>query len=218
MGKIKKKRLSAAVLFCLLSGGSFSQAKSGLENYNQLDQDNAYLWMPILHYQSHKGLYAEFRYNYEEAKTASVFLGKTFESSGKKNEYTWTPMIGFSAGIFKGASLALNAEIGWKRCYISSQMQYSHSFTDREQHFYFNWSEAGYEFSERIFTGIAMQYTLQAGAHDFQPGLLAGLNIGNFSIPLYLFRPFSRNHSIILGLNYEYRLKPKRKTKDIYLQ
>lgn len=218
MGKTRKKRLNAALLFCLLSGSAFSQAKSGLENYNQLDPDNEYLWIPILHYQSQKGLYAEFRYNYEEEKTASIFLGRAFERSGRQAEFSWTPMIGFSTGTFKGASLALNTEISWKRLYLSSQMQYSHSFTSGQQHFYFNWSEAGYELSEKLFAGVAMQYTLQAGMHDFQPGFLAGLTIGNFSIPLYLFRPFHSSRSIILGLNYEYRLKKKQRTKDIYLQ
>lgn len=202
---------------CLLTGSVFSQAKSGLENYNQLGSQQEYLWMPILHYQSQKGLYAEFRYNYEEAKTASVFLGRTFERSGKRAELSLTPMIGFSTGSFKGSSLAFNTEIDWTRVYISSQMQYSHSFIKGTPHFYFNWSEAGYNISDKFYAGAALQYTLQQGIHDFQPGLLTGLTIGNFSVPLYLFRPFSNKRFMILGLNYEYQLKKRKKTNGMYL-
>lgn len=212
----RKKFLNVWVLLSLLPGGVFPQAKSGLENYTQLDPSSEYRWMPILHYQAQKGFYAEFRYNYEDIKTASVFLGKTFEHGNGNRECSWTPMIGFSSGRFKGASLALNAEIAWKRSYISSQMQYSHSFAAREEHFYFNWSEAGYSLSRTFFAGIALQYTLQAGLHDFQPGFLAGLNLGNFSIPMYLFSPLNGKRFMILGLNYEFQLKQKR-GKGIYL-
>ena len=55
------------------SGTAFTQAKSGIENYNLLSQGKEYVWMPVAHYQSTKGIYAELRYNYEDVQTFSLY-------------------------------------------------------------------------------------------------------------------------------------------------
>lgn len=217
MEKTRKRLLSIIAAMLMLHMQIFAQAKSGVENYSQLSHGKEYTWMPILHYQSATGIYGEFRYNYEDIRTASVYFGKTFSSSGSKIDYSIIPMVGFSAGSFKGISLAVNAELEWKNLYFSSQMQYSNSWNDASQNFYFNWSETGYNISDAFYAGFAAQYTVQDAEKDFQPGLLTGLNIGNVSIPLYFFSPFSRNQFVILGLNYEFQLKRKVKNKGMYL-
>jgi hypothetical protein len=160
-----------------------------MENYNQLSREREYLWMPIVHYQSASGVYAELRYNYEDSKTISLYGGRTF-TANRGIEISCTPMIGFSAGNFNGVSLAANTELEWKKWYLSSQMQYSLSLLNTGTDFYFCWSEAGYSISRNFFGGLAFQFTRQERNSDFQPGLLAGLCFGNVSIPLYLFSPF----------------------------
>ncbi len=217
MAKTSKKHLSIAVLLAWVCSVGFAQAKSGVENYNQLNRECEYLWMPIAHYQSAKGLYAELRYNYEDSKTFSFFGGRTFVAN-KAIDFSLTPMIGLSVGNFKGLSLAANTDIEWKNWYLSSQMQYSLSLSDKFANFYFCWSEAGYNISENFYTGLAVQYTRQEGDNDFQPGFLAGVSFGNVSVPLYVFSPFRPGQYIILGINYEYQLKKRNKTdKRLYL-
>lgn len=197
-------------MLVLVCSAAFAQAKSGLENYNQLNRDNEYQWMPIAHYQSAGGFYAEMRYNYEDTKTFSLYGGRTF-AAGKDVALSFTPMIGFSAGNFSGLSLAANTELEWKNWYLSSQMQYSMSLSNSATGFYFCWSEAGFSIARNFFTGLAVQFTRQDGANDFQPGLLAGLNFGNVSVPLYIFSPFRSGQYVILGINYEYELKKGKK-------
>jgi hypothetical protein len=204
-----KKLLNLVILFSLLSQGVFSQAKSGLENYNQLSGRSEYLWMPIMHYQANNGIYGEFRYNYEDANTVSLFAGKLFEG-GKGIEYSFVPMLGFSSGNFTGASVALNSDIEWKRLYFSSQSQFSIATNKGINNFFFSWSEAGINFSDIFFAGTALQFTYQQKRSKVDPGLVAGFDIKNFSIPVYVFNPFNSDNYFIVGLNFEFNFKRRK--------
>lgn len=174
--------------------------------------------MPVIHFQSGKGAYAEIRYNYEDDETISFFAGRSF-STGQQFQITVTPMLGISAGRFKGLSLGANADAEWKNWFVSTQMQFSKSFSKTNGDFFFCWTEAGLNFSGSFFAGPAFQFTRQSGLSEFEPGMLAGFSFGNVTIPFYLFRVFSRDQYIILGVNYEYQFGKKRmnKEKSMYL-
>lgn len=204
----------AAILFAVQLP---AQARSGMENYHQVGEEQSYLWIPMLHYTSGKGYYAELRYNYEDAGTVSLFAGKSFSLKRNKFSGTLTPMLGYSAGNFQGLSIALNTEISIGGFYFSSQMQYSRDLVNSQGNFYFNWSEAGFDLSERVYAGLAFQYTRQCAGGDFEPGIVIGLNAGDFSFPVYLFRPFGKHPFVMAGLNYEFRLKSKNKSKSLSL-
>jgi hypothetical protein len=214
--KTRKKLLKAIVLL-MLPVTALAQSKSGLESYNQLGDNAGYLWVPVVHYQHQKGFYSEFRYNYEDLHTGSVFMGKVFEIDRRSANYSITPMIGFSAGNFNGISIALNAELEWKKLYISSQMQYSFSLQKEVPGFYFNWSEAGYAVTDWFILGPAFQYTLQKGAQEFQPGFFMSASAGKFSIPLYVLHAGGGDPLVILGLNYEFSLRRKQSNKGLSL-
>lgn len=217
LAKTNKKHLKFTFVCLLGALASFAQAKSGIENYNFLTRQQEYTWMPVVHYQSATGIYAELRYNYEELKTISVFGGKLFET-GHQAAISITPMIGISAGNFKGLSLAAKADLEWKGLYASVEMQYSMGWKGGSSNFFFSWSEAGYSFSTHFFGGLAMQFTRQGDSNDFQPGIVAGLAFGNISIPVYLFSPFKPEQFFVLGVNYEYQLKNKKnRSKGMYL-
>lgn len=193
----------------MLCGKAFTQSKSGVENYNLLGQGNEYVWMPIVHYQTEKGLYAELRYNYEDLKTISFYGGKTFEG-GSAFEYSFTPMVGYSIGNFTGLSLATNAEVEWKDFYLSTQSQFSLATKKGMSNFFFSWSEVGYNVFRSLFAGLAVQYTRQERANDIQPGVVAGVNFKNFSMPVYMFSPFQKGRYMVLGLVYEFNLNKKK--------
>ena len=209
MEKTRKKHLKLVLIFCIFQSAVMAQAKSGLENYNFLSQYENYVWMPIMHYQSKKGMYAELRYNYEDLNTISLYGGKTFEG-GKNLQFAITPMLGVSIGNFKGVSLATNTELDWKNIYLSSQTQYSFSTINAEADFFFTWSELAYNISRKVFAGLALQFTRQQGINDAEPGFVAGLNIKNTSIPFYAFSPFGKKKYFIIGINYEFNINDKR--------
>lgn len=197
------------VIFSLLTQFAFSQAKSGLENYNQLSGGSDYIWMPIMHYRATNGMYAEFRYNYEETNTVSLFAGKVFEG-GENVEFSFVPMLGYSSGNFSGVSFALNSDVEWKKLYFSSQSQFSVGTNKGINNFFFSWSEAGINFSKSFFAGTALQYTYQQKRSEIDPGLVAGVSIKNISIPVYVFKPFNPGNYFIVGLNYEFNFKKRK--------
>lgn len=210
MEKLSKKYLKFLLIFCLFYNTGSSQAKSGVENYSLLSNGENYVWMPIMHYQSKKGIYAELRYNYEDLNTVSLYGGKTF-AGGKDLQFSVTPMVGFAVGQFNGISFATNTELEWRNIYLSSQSQYSIATQASGTDFFFTWSELAYNISKNIFAGVAIQYTKQQGLNETEPGIVAGFNFKDFSIPFYAFSPFSAKPYFIVGLNYEFNLKGKKK-------
>jgi len=194
------------VCLCAFFQESGAQAKSGLENYSFLGAGRAYSWMPVMHYESARGEYAEVRYNYEEQATVSVFAGKRF-STGQRKVCSFTPMLGFSAGIFSGISPALNAELEWGNLFITAQSQYSFSMGNKDKSFFFNWSEMGYAPVKGFFTGAVVQVTSDREKVLIETGFMAGIEIGKFSIPVYLFNPFGRHRYLMFGINLEYSLR-----------
>ena len=199
------------LLFCLLlSSTGRAQSKWVIENYNYVGQPGAGTVVPMIHFETSKNWYAELRYNYEDNQTISFFLGKTFKA-GKSFEYSLTPLIGFSAGSFTGISFGTNADAEWKNWYISSQTQYSKATKDDVADFFFSWSEIGYNISKYFFTGLAMQYTKQKGLNEFEPGFVAGLQLKDFSFPVYVFSPFRTGCYFVVGVNYQYNKKANKK-------
>jgi hypothetical protein len=186
-----------------------AQSKWVFENYNYIRQPDAAVFVPMIHFETGNNWYTELRYNYEDARTLSVFAGKTL-AGGKDLQFAVTPMAGYSTGRFTGVSFAANTDLEWKNFYLSAQSQYSMATIKTAANFFFNWSELGYAVSEHFFTGVAVQYTMQEDINDFEPGLLAGFNFKNVSFPIYVFSPFRKGCYFILGLNYEYSLKKKK--------
>jgi hypothetical protein len=198
---------------------ALAQPKAGAELYVYTGMPFSEAIVPVFHLQSVNNWYAELRYNYEDAKTLSLYGGKIF-SGGNNLAYNITPMAGFSTGRFTGVSFAVNADIEWKNFFFSSQTQYSIAIKKNDsitikksaENFFFSWSELGYTISDHFFAGLAMQYTKQGSENDFEPGFLAGLSFKNLSFPFYVFSPFRQERYFVLGVNYEFSLKKRKKS------
>jgi len=194
------------MLYCMVA----AQGKSGVENYNQFSKGKQYLWMPVVHYQAKKGLYTEMRYNYDDIHTFSFYGGKEM-TGGKHLEYTVIPMIGFSVGDFESIAAATKMEFGYHNLFMSAEIQYNHALKNEQTSFFFTWPEIGVDISDFFFAGIAAQYTIDGNISSFEPGIMAGINFKNLSIPFYMFNPFKSNNYLVIGLNYEYNLKIKKR-------
>lgn len=199
-----KKLSLLSLLLILLYSTISAQGKIGVEQYNYLNSKPVI--QPILHIETPRNWHLEFRYNYEDAETFSMYAGKKFEA-GSEFEWSITPMAGLSVGKFTGASLAFNSEAEWKNFYAGSQTQYSHALQSNTESFFFSWSELGYNIHKNFYSGIAMQYTLQKGWSEFVPGFTTGLSFKNIQFPCYIFSPFNSGRYFILGFIYEFTLK-----------
>ncbi len=181
-----------------------AQSKSGIENYNFFGSGQAYVWMPVLHHQGKNGVYTELRYNYEELKTASVYIGKNFRQEGKIN-FSVTPMLGMVFGNFNGGSAAMNMDIEYKKIFISTQNQYTISKDDINNNFFFNWTELAIQPKSWFYTGVSTQQT-QVYKTKFvsEYGILAGFIIKKITIPVYIFNPLNKNRNVVIGVNAEW--------------
>ncbi len=199
-----KKNLLIIIWSILMQLNGAAQTKSGIENYNFLSSKDAYVWMPIVHHLGKKGIYTEMRYNYEELKTASVYIGKNFSKEGKLS-YAFTPMLGIVFGKLNGGSLAMNMDLEHKKTFISMQTQYTVSSDEVKDNFFFNWTELAYQPVKWIYAGVSMQQT-KAYKTNFisEYGMLVGLLIKNFTIPVYVFNPANKNRNFIVGINVEW--------------
>jgi hypothetical protein len=160
--------------------------------------------MPVVHHLSKKGVYTEMRYNYEELETASVYLGKSFSKDGELS-YDITPMIGMVFGNFNGGSIAVNTEAAYKKAFISMQTQYTVSSDAKENNFIFNWTELAYQPLQWFYTGVSMQQTkMYKTSFKSEYGILIGLVVKKFTIPVYIFNPVNEKRNFIVGVNVEW--------------
>ena len=188
----------------MMQHNTAAQSKSGIENYNFFGSGQAYVWMPVLHHQGKNGVYTELRYNYEDLKTASVYLGKNFGKESKVS-YSITPMVGWVFGNFNGGALAMNMDIEYKKIFISTQNQYTISKDDINNNFFFNWTELAILPKPWFYAGISTQQTKMHGAaFENEYGLLAGFVIKKITIPVYVFNPLNTNRNFIIGINAEW--------------
>jgi hypothetical protein len=187
-----------------------AQSKIAYEQYGYIHQPDEPALVPILRFETNKQWHCEMRYNYEDAKTLSLFGGKTF-TTGNALACKITPMAGFSAGNFTGISLAANTEATWNKFYLWAQSQYSKATKTNIADFFFNWSELGYEITDNFFAGLTMQYTREIGFNKLEPGFTAGFSYKDVTIPIYVFNPFQHGSYFVFGLTYEYTMKKRTK-------
>jgi hypothetical protein len=188
----------------MLEINAVAQTKSGVESYHSLSRTESYVWMPVLNYTNKHGFYGEARYNYEQLQTGSLYAGKNF-SGAKKINYSVTPMLGVVFGKYNGGSAALNVDFEYEKIFFSAQLQYTVNKENKEENFFYNWSELGSKIGNKFYGGISMQQTkLYADKMSADMGLLLGFETGKITIPVYLFNPFSEKRNLVLGLIIEW--------------
>jgi hypothetical protein len=194
---------SILIIVILIISWTFALGQTGFEQYHYLE-GNTYTFVPVVHVQTANNLYAEARYNYEEQKTFSVYLGKTFPKATKHLSYSFTPMVGGMLGQFKGGSAGLTMSLEYKKFFLSSQPQYTVFSGERSRSYFFQWSEVGYELTPWLFAGCSIQQThyTQTKVNVTEAGVLMGFSLGKWIFPVYIFSPLSTSRYLVLGITY----------------
>jgi hypothetical protein len=178
-------------------------AQVGFEQYVYLNDKKMMALVPIFSYEARNHTYVEARYNYEEHKTFSLYLGRVFSGEDKLS-YWVTPMLGGVIGKFKGGSAGVNAVVEYKKIFFSTQSQYTHSFQELNPDFFFAWSDLGYQPWEWFYVGLSAQQTYlpQTMCLLVETGVVLGFTAGKWTFPAYYFSPISDNQYFVLGINY----------------
>ncbi len=163
--------------------------------------------VPKLHYQNSKNWFGEVRYNYEELQTVSFNAGKMF-SNKKSFSYAVTPYAGLVLGKMNGGTLGSNINLEYGSLFFSSESQYSFSVNEKTENFFYNWSEFGYQFTELVYSGIALQLTHPFEIkNNWEPGIMLGLTYKSWTFPFYAFSPANSNRNYVLGVSWEWDYK-----------
>ena len=146
----------------------------------------------------------ETRYNYEAAKTASVFGGYQFEA-GKKLVLDITPMLGFAVGDVNGIVPGLETSLTWKNFDLYSESEYVFDLEGKENNFFYNWSEAGITAFDKLRVGISLSRTrLFQSDLELQKGIFAQYSFWKLTAGVFYFNPFSSDNYVIASLGIEF--------------
>jgi hypothetical protein len=178
--------------------------QTGLEQYYYVQKKQPVVLVPVFHFQSSRNWYVEARYNYEELRSASVYIGKNFVNKNE-SDFSWsaTPILGVIGGRFKGGSAGINVNMEYGRVSFCSQSQFSFAPKSSSDNFIFSWSEVAIEPLPWLFVGASVQYTRQVKSRNtmIEEGLVLGFNFRNWTFPVYGFNLTDSQPYFILGIN-----------------
>jgi len=195
------------ILLIILSGlwhNAHTQTHAGAGQYYYMGQRQAFTFVPIVYVQTSRNWYIEGRYNYEALKTMSVYAGRTFEKKSAFS-YSASPVIGAVLGRFNGGSIGINTEADYRKCFFSSQLQYTFSIADKRENFIYSWSDISYQASDNIYAGFSVQQTkVYKEQCKLEKGIFVKASFNKWTIPIYVFSPVAKERYFVVGLNCDW--------------
>lgn len=152
-----------------------------------------------------KNIHIEARYNYENFRTASVFLGRNFDVRlWAPLELTITPMIGGVAGRTRGVAPGLEIEAKLWKLELTSESEYVWDGNAPDASFIYHWSELTIRPVSFLRAGFVLQRTLFLERTTLDAGVLVGFDVGPVHVAAYAFEPWSpdRFYAFALGAGF----------------
>jgi hypothetical protein len=202
--------ISICNLFLLFTSEIFTQDKDSLttSDWNYVVETDLYFTDPFIFlpiFIADKGnLHLEARYNYEDLKTFSGWVGYNF-FGGDDFEYFITPMIGAAVGRTDGIAPGLEFTFSYIGFELYSESEYLFDFESEENNFFYSWTDLTYSPSDWLWFGISGQRTrLYQTDVEIDHGLILGSAYMNFEITGYFYNPFSDEFFFMLSLSTEF--------------
>ena len=149
-------------------------------------------------------LHLEARYNYENLRTGSLWVGYNF-SAGKKLILEVTPMIGGVFGRTNGIAPGCEASLTYKRIELSIANEYVFDTTHKSGNFYYSWPQLTYSPLDWFRVGLVAQHTkaFQTGL-DVQRGFLVGLSHKKWEFTTYIFNAGFTDPTVVLEVGVDF--------------
>jgi hypothetical protein len=149
-------------------------------------------------------LHLEARYNYENLRTGSLWLGYNF-SAGKKLNLTITPMIGGAFGRTTGIAPGCEAALSYKKVQLSVSNEYVFDTSHKSGSFYYTWPQLTYSATNWLRVGLMAERTRAFQTSlDVQRGFLVGISRTKWESTVYIFNAGFADPTVVLelGLNF----------------
>ena len=149
-------------------------------------------------------LHLEARYNYEDLKTFSGWVGYNF-FGGDEFEYFITPMLGAAIGRTDGIAPGLEFTLGYAGFELYSESEYLFDFASSEYNFFYSWTDLTYSPLDWLWFGISGQMTKEFETElEIDRGLILGAEYRNFEITGYFYNAFTNDDFFMLALSTEF--------------
>jgi hypothetical protein len=145
-------------------------------------------------------LHLEARYNSENLRTGSFWVGRNF-SVGKKLELDVTPMIGAVFGRTTGIAPGCEASLTYKKLQASISNEYVFDTRQKSGNFYYTWPQLTYSPLNWLQVGLVAQRTRAFQTSlDIQRGFFVGVSHKQWESNVYVFNTGFAGPSFVLAL------------------
>jgi hypothetical protein len=146
----------------------------------------------------------EARYNYEDLKTGSVWLGYNL-SFGEKLVLDVTPMVGGIFGNTAGVAPGYLFELSYKKISVYSEGEFVFDVKNSESNFFYTWNELAYSPTDWLRAGLASQKTRAYQTPlDVQRGFFVGLSRKRLDFTTYVFNVGWTHPTVVLAMGFTF--------------
>ena len=132
-------------------------------------------------------LHLEGRYDYENLRTGSVWVGYNF-SAGKELMFSLTPMIGGVFGRTTGIAPGCEASVTYKKIQLSVFNEFVFDTGNQATSFYYSWPQLTYSPLTWLRVGLVAQRTkAYQTSLDTQRGFFVGFSHKKMQFTTYIF-------------------------------
>jgi hypothetical protein len=149
-------------------------------------------------------LHLEARYNYENLRTGSLWIGYNF-SAGKKVVLSVTPMIGGVFGRTTGVAPGCEASLSYKKIELSISNEYVIDTGDKSGSFYYAWPQLTYSPLDWLRLGLVAQRTkAYHDSLDTQRGFFVGFSHKKIEFTTYIFNVGWADPTAVLEVGFSF--------------
>jgi hypothetical protein len=148
-------------------------------------------------------LHLEARYNSEDFRTGSAWIGYNF-TAGKKLVLNVTPMIGGVFGNTNGVAPGCEASLTYKKLQGSISNEFVFAI-GKSSSFYYNWPQFTYSPVDWLQLGlVAQRNKTYRTSLDTQLGFFVGVSHKNMEFTSYIFDLGRTDPSVVLELGFSF--------------
>jgi hypothetical protein len=154
-------------------------------------------------------LHLEARYNYENLRTGSLWVGYNFRrgdvDKGGKWELDAKPMVGGVFGRTNGIAPGLEIALKYKtKIEATITNEYVFDTTSKSGNFYYAWPQLAYSPVDWLQVGAVAQHTVAYhNGVNIQRGFLVGFWHGHWEYTTYVFNPGIAGTTVVLELGWD---------------
>jgi hypothetical protein len=149
-------------------------------------------------------VHLEARYNYEDRKTGSLWLGYNV-SFGEKVVLDVTPMVGGIFGNTTGVAPGYLFTLSYKKISLYSEGEFVFDTKNSGGNFFYNWNELTYSPTDWVRFGLASQRTRAYQTPlDVQRGFFAGFSYQRLDFTTYVFNAGWTDPTVVLAMGFKF--------------